>query len=130
MTDRALELLNLPDAFPSYILDIGCGSGLSGEVLSESGHVWVGCDIAPSMLQIALTREVISSLHFSIESDEFHRSKGICSSQILVRDYIFDLPLSMQPFRSLSYNGFVMLIRRGIIQKGACSSFLNRCIAA
>lgn len=29
---------------------LGCGSGLSGEVITESGHHWVGLDIAPSML--------------------------------------------------------------------------------
>jgi hypothetical protein len=42
MTERALELLNLPAGRPSFLLDIGCGSGLSGEVLSEYGHEWVG----------------------------------------------------------------------------------------
>jgi len=55
MTNRALELLQLDD--PSFILDIGCGSGLSGEILSEDGHTWVGMDISPSMLDIALQRE-------------------------------------------------------------------------
>ena len=28
----------------------GCGSGLSGETLSEAGHYWVGLDISPAML--------------------------------------------------------------------------------
>jgi 18S rRNA (guanine1575-N7)-methyltransferase len=50
MAYRALELLNLPEDEPAYILDIGCGSGLSGEILEEEGHIWVGMDIAPSML--------------------------------------------------------------------------------
>lgn len=50
MTYRALELLNLPPDEPAFLLDIGCGSGLSGEILDEEGHIWVGCDIAPSML--------------------------------------------------------------------------------
>ena len=27
-----------------------CGSGLSGEVLTEQGHYWVGFDISKSML--------------------------------------------------------------------------------
>ena len=47
---RALELLNLPPDEPAFLLDIGCGSGLSGEILEEQGHTWVGVDIAPSML--------------------------------------------------------------------------------
>ena len=50
MTYRALELLNLPPDEPAFLLDIGCGSGLSGEILDEEGYHWVGCDIAPSML--------------------------------------------------------------------------------
>ena len=50
MTYRALELLNLPPDEPAFLLDIGCGSGLSGEILDEEGYNWVGCDIAPSML--------------------------------------------------------------------------------
>ena len=50
MTYRALELLNLPPDEPAFLLDIGCGSGLSGEILDEEGYLWVGVDIAPSML--------------------------------------------------------------------------------
>ncbi|OAP54885.1 hypothetical protein AYL99_10585 [Fonsecaea erecta] len=57
MTHRALELLDLDS--PSLILDVGCGSGLSGEILSEEGHIWVGMDISPSMLDIALQRETV-----------------------------------------------------------------------
>ncbi|KAI0235564.1 18S rRNA (guanine1575-N7)-methyltransferase [Massospora cicadina] len=58
MTLRALELLNLPEGQPAYLLDVGCGSGLSGEILGEAGHLWVGFDIAPAMLDIAVQREV------------------------------------------------------------------------
>lgn len=50
MTLRALELLNLPEGDSPFLLDIGCGSGLSGEILDEHGYNWVGVDIAPSML--------------------------------------------------------------------------------
>lgn len=50
MTYRALELLNLPPDEPTFLLDIGCGSGLSGEILDEEGYIWAGVDIAPSML--------------------------------------------------------------------------------
>jgi 18S rRNA (guanine1575-N7)-methyltransferase len=51
MTYRAIELLTLPPDQPLFLLDIGCGSGLSGEILDELGHVWAGVDIAPSMLR-------------------------------------------------------------------------------
>lgn len=55
MTERALELLDLD--IPSFVLDVGCGSGLSGAILSQHGHSWVGMDISPSMLDIALQRQ-------------------------------------------------------------------------
>eukprot|EP01039_Chlorochromonas_danica_P006803 gene6803-7516_t len=57
ITARAMEMLALPEHRPSYLLDIGCGSGLSGQTLEESGHYWVGCDIAQSMLDIANERD-------------------------------------------------------------------------
>jgi 18S rRNA (guanine1575-N7)-methyltransferase len=66
MTRRALELLDLKS--PSLILDIGCGSGLSGEILSavdpsDGGpHTWIGMDVSPSMLDIALQRDVEGDL--------------------------------------------------------------------
>ncbi|KAF2480572.1 S-adenosyl-L-methionine-dependent methyltransferase [Neohortaea acidophila] len=69
MTHRALELLDLKE--PSFILDAGCGSGLSGEILSsipdvEGGpHTWVGMDISSSMLAQALQRDVEGDMMFA-----------------------------------------------------------------
>ncbi|RCI10272.1 hypothetical protein L249_8570 [Ophiocordyceps polyrhachis-furcata BCC 54312] len=66
MTHRALQLLDLSQ--PSLVLDVGCGSGLSGEILSavprsEGGpHTWVGIDLSPSMLDVALQRDVQGDL--------------------------------------------------------------------
>lgn len=63
LSERALELLALPDdGVPRLLLDIGCGSGLSGETLSENGHQWIGLDISPSMLNVALEREAEGDL--------------------------------------------------------------------
>lgn len=50
MAERALELLALPEGEPRLILDLGCGSGLSGRVLGSRGHYWVGMDISPDMI--------------------------------------------------------------------------------
>ncbi|XP_043813816.1 18S rRNA (guanine-N(7))-methyltransferase RID2 isoform X2 [Manihot esculenta] len=59
LSERAVELLALPDdGVPRLLLDIGCGSGLSGETLTENGHQWIGLDISLSMLNIASEREV------------------------------------------------------------------------
>lgn len=58
MSERAIELLLLPEDTPCCLLDVGCGSGLSGSVLEDQGHFWVGMDISQSMLgtrQICLT---------------------------------------------------------------------------
>ncbi|CAN1165648.1 18S rRNA (guanine-N(7))-methyltransferase RID2 [Linum perenne] len=63
LSERALELLALPnDGVPRLLLDIGCGSGLSGETITENGHEWIGLDISESMLDIAVEREVDGDL--------------------------------------------------------------------
>lgn len=63
ISERALELLALPDdGIPRLLLDIGCGSGLSGETLSENGHHWIGLDISQAMLNVALEREAKGDL--------------------------------------------------------------------
>ncbi|VFQ71420.1 unnamed protein product [Cuscuta campestris] len=63
LSERAMELLALPDdGVPRLLIDIGCGSGLSGETITESGHHWIGWDISQSMLDVALEREVEGDL--------------------------------------------------------------------
>ncbi|KAJ8043422.1 putative 18S rRNA (guanine-N(7))-methyltransferase [Holothuria leucospilota] len=62
MADRAIELLALPEDKPCFVLDVGCGSGLSGEALTEHGHFWIGMDISKPMLGIAEEREVEGDL--------------------------------------------------------------------
>ncbi|KAI4291891.1 18S rRNA (guanine1575-N7)-methyltransferase [Pancytospora philotis] len=53
ITLRAAELLEMPAETRAVVLDLGCGSGLSGQALRECGHQWVGVDISPAMLQVA-----------------------------------------------------------------------------
>ena len=75
ITDRAIELLKLPTDKPSLVLDVGCGSGLSGQVLEERGHAWVGCDVSRDMLNVAnerieQKREMKNSKDESMEDDD------------------------------------------------------------
>lgn len=65
MTRRALELLNIEvpasetgKNSSALLLDIGCGSGISGEVLTEQGHAWLGVDISADMLRLAKQTEL------------------------------------------------------------------------
>ena len=57
------------DGTPCNVLDIGCGTGLSGETLEELGHKWVGIDISRDMLRVAKRREVEGDL---LEGDMGH----------------------------------------------------------
>ncbi|KAH0954060.1 hypothetical protein HN011_009424 [Eciton burchellii] len=56
MCRRAIELLLLPEDQSCLLLDIGCGSGLSGDVLENEGHTWIGMDISSAMLNVAAER--------------------------------------------------------------------------
>ncbi|XP_071567001.1 18S rRNA (guanine-N(7))-methyltransferase [Temnothorax nylanderi] len=62
MCERAIELLVLPEDQSCLLLDIGCGSGLSGSVLEDQGHVWIGVDISSAMLDVAVERETDGDL--------------------------------------------------------------------
>lgn len=74
MAERALELLSLPqDSQPKLLLDLGCGSGLSGKVCEAAGHYWLGMDISRDMLQVAKER-------LAEESDENSGSEMADSS--------------------------------------------------
>lgn len=64
MCERAIELLLLPEDQSCLLLDIGCGSGLSGSVLEDQGHIWIGVDISSAMLGKYFNYSVIQ-LYFS-----------------------------------------------------------------
>lgn len=53
LTERALELIEIDDSFPQMILDVGCGTACSGQIIEEK-HMFVGVDIAPEMLMKAI----------------------------------------------------------------------------
>lgn len=122
MTQRALSLLALPS--PSFILDIGCGSGLSGSILSSlpssagGPHTWVGMDISASMLSTALERDVDGDLLLSdigqgvpFRPGTFDAAISISAIQWLCNAESSDV--SPQGRLSRFFNGLYASLRRG-----------------
>lgn len=102
MCERAIELLLLPEDEPCFLLDIGCGSGLSGSVLEDQGHIWMGMDISPSML--GNCKQMVS-----VDSTLIN-----CFTDVAVeREVEGDLTLSDMgqgcPFRAGSFDGAVSI---------------------
>lgn len=84
MTERALELCRLEPMSGKTVLDIGCGSGISGEVLSEHGHYWVGLDISQHMLLVALERESEGDLMLSDMGQGFKFRAGVFDAAVSI----------------------------------------------
>uniref|UniRef100_A0A915PUC1 18S rRNA (guanine-N(7))-methyltransferase n=1 Tax=Setaria digitata TaxID=48799 RepID=A0A915PUC1_9BILA len=86
MTERAIELLALPDDNVSkLLLDIGCGSGLSGEVITELGHNWIGVDISEAMLKVAIEdREIDGDVILNDMGDGLPFRPGIFDGAISI----------------------------------------------
>ena len=59
------------------ILDIGCGTGISGRILSDVGFSSIdGCDINPEMLKVAETRKIYKELWLSDQENPFPFENG------------------------------------------------------
>jgi trans-aconitate methyltransferase len=61
-----LELLKQRQIRTGLIVDLGCGSGLSAEVLHQAGYQLLGIDISEAMIAIAKTR--VPTAEFCLES--------------------------------------------------------------
>ncbi|OEU16402.1 S-adenosyl-L-methionine-dependent methyltransferase [Fragilariopsis cylindrus CCMP1102] len=120
ITLRAIELLLLPPDEASLVLDIGCGSGLSGEVLEEHGHVWVGCDVSRDMLQVAhermeksykmkgdddKTEAEIARMKYDDDDDSDDDDNNVCSTGDLMHH---DMGTGL-PFRPATFDACVSI---------------------
>ncbi|KII69167.1 putative 18S rRNA (guanine-N(7))-methyltransferase [Thelohanellus kitauei] len=56
LAERALELCNLDENKPAFILDVGCGSGLSCGVIENHGYSSIGIDISQPMINVGKSR--------------------------------------------------------------------------
>ncbi|EOB11747.1 methyltransferase [Nosema bombycis CQ1] len=55
ITLKCIDLLEIKER--GFVLDIGCGSGISGSVLSELNLPWIGVDISDDMLKLCKEKE-------------------------------------------------------------------------
>lgn len=69
---------------PMNILDLGCGSGLSGQLISEHGHLFWGLDISQSMLDVAQERHIDGELICSDLGHGFSFAAGFFDAAISV----------------------------------------------
>lgn len=111
LTERALELLKLSNDKAHYVLDIGCGSGLSGQILSEHGHVWVGCDVSRDMLEV--NRE-------ENEHDVLHHDMG---TGLPFRPGTFDAVISISALQWLCYSNSKQQIPKVRLRRFFCSLY-------
>jgi len=77
-------LFQFPDEESRYILDVGCGSGLSGEALTEAGHEWLGFDISTAMLELAIENEVQGDIMLHDAGQGFHFRPGSFDAAISI----------------------------------------------
>lgn len=93
MANRALDLLNVTED-SALILDIGCGSGLSGKILTQRNHQWIGMDISKEMLKIASQESAASGFlcsdmgkPFPFKDDSFDYAISISAVQWLFHSF-------------------------------------------
>jgi predicted TPR repeat methyltransferase len=65
-TPRILEILKQHQIDSGLIVDLGCGSGLSAEILTQAGYQVLGIDVSKAMVAIAQARVPTST--FRVES--------------------------------------------------------------
>lgn len=107
ITSKCLEFLQLEK--PSMILDLGCGTGMSGRELGRNGHHWIGCDISREMLIMGKNYE--DSVESEDNSDEsFMDTNPLAlfnldiSESIPFKTGVFDAFVSVSCFQWLFHN--------------------------
>eukprot|EP00834_Sanchytrium_tribonematis_P003179 NODE_115_length_18417_cov_0.666012.p11 type:complete len:259 gc:universal NODE_115_length_18417_cov_0.666012:7264-8040(+) len=109
LTTRAIELLNLPNGI---ILDIGCGSGLSSDILEESQYTCIGMDISKDMLDLNDNECLLADMGNGIGMRPGCLD-GIISISAL--QWLCTVNSNQSPFKRLQilFNSCYMALRRG-----------------
>ncbi len=106
MSERAVELLCLPEDQPCHIVDLGCGSGLSGETLTEQGHIWTGVDISSAMLSMF---KYTLFIHFYNQYWYYQFVSDVAKEREVEGDLILgDLGQGL-PFRAGAFDGAISI---------------------
>lgn len=84
------DLVNLLGPDDGLCLDLGCGTGLYGEILQGTGRTVVGVDISRDQLRLAKTREVVTAADAS--QLPFHDASFDDVACIWVHGDLDDLP--------------------------------------
>lgn len=86
ITEKCISFLNLEK--PSLILDLGCGTGMSGRELARHGHHWVGCDISKEMLLMSKSYiEDEFESNTEMDSDFYRESGNIKKEEFVNNDF-------------------------------------------
>jgi 18S rRNA (guanine1575-N7)-methyltransferase len=85
LAQRCLDLLALPDdGCPRLLLDVGCGTGISGAVLAGAGHHWLGADLSAPMLHAALDGEADGDLVLADAGNGIAMRTGVLDGAVSV----------------------------------------------
>ncbi len=84
----------------SRMLDIGCGTGLSGEVLFDQAETLVGLDISQNMVEIAHEKEVYDDLYVA-EGEAFLRETDEAPFDLVVATDVLPYMGALEAFFAL-----------------------------
>lgn len=125
ITRRAIELLNIDDD-SSFILDIGCGSGLSGKVLTENHLEWMGIDLSFPMLRVAQETTFACGLMvhdignpFPFKDDMFDHAISISAVQWLFHSFQRD-HIPIQRIRNF-FRSLYRIVKKSAVIQFYCS---------
>lgn len=82
ITRKCFDLLELQER--GLILDIGCGTGISGSVLTENNIDWIGVDISKGMLEIC-----------KVKNEGIDQIKGDIGEGLCFKPGVFDGVISV-----------------------------------